>query len=205
MKIVGITGRIGSGKSTLTRFLSERFGCPVIGADALGHDALQKDLRVRAAVLRRFGPGILGSDGAIDRPGLAAIVFADAGALRDLNSIVHPWIVDEALSRLAALREQRYAGIVLIDAALLLDWADRLPCDRIVIVRCAEETAIRRLMGRGMTEQEARERLASQDSEDRFLRRADLVVENDGSESELEDQAPRIWEFLSAERKEKSR
>jgi dephospho-CoA kinase len=205
VKIVGITGRIGSGKSTLARLLAGRSGCPLIDADELGHDALRGDPRVRAAVLGRFGPGILGPDGAIDRPRIAAIVFADAGALSDLNAIVHPWIIAEILSRLAVLREQGYAGIVLLDAALLLDWTDRLPCDLIVVVRCSQETSIRRLMGRGMTEREARRRLENQGSEDRFLQRADLVVENDATEDELEAQGTRIWQFLNAERKEKNR
>lgn len=205
VRTVGITGRIGSGKSALARLLAERFGCELIAADALGHDALREDSQVRAALLARFGPGIFGPDRAIDRPILASIVFADAGALRDLNAIVHPRIVDAILSRLAALRERGYAGIVLIDAALLLEWIARLPCDRIVVVRCAEDTAVRRLIARGMAEQEARRRLASQDPEERLLRHADLVVDNDGTESELAEQAPRIWESLNAERKEKSR
>lgn len=205
MKIVGITGRIGSGKSTLARILARRYGCPLIGADELGHHALEGDTTIRMALRERFGPGILDPEGAIKRSKLAAIVFADSAALGDLNAIVHPRIIDGILRRLAALREGRTAGIVLIDAALLLDWADRMPCDRIVVVRCADETAIRRLTARGMAEEEARARLARQDTEDRLLRRADLVVPNDGTEEELEAQAPRIWEFLNADRKENRR
>jgi dephospho-CoA kinase len=195
--IVGITGRIGSGKSTFGRFLARRFGCPLLDADELGHEALRTDPRIQAAVRERFGPGILDLQGGIDRARLGSLVFPDAGARHDLNWMVHPWIVERILARVAALREQGDAGIVLIDAALLLDWIDRLPCDRIVVVRCSEETALRRLAGRGITEADARRRLASQDPEERFLRHADFVIENDGDPGALEEQAVRLWQSLS--------
>ncbi len=205
MNVIGITGRIGSGKSTLARILERKFGCPLICADELGHEALQRDHRVRAAVLERFGPGILDPEGAIDRSLLASFVFSDSEARGDLNALVHPWIVEHVLSQLAVLRERGDAGIVVIDAALLLDWTDRLLCDRIVVVRCADDTAVRRLAGRGIGEAEAKRRLASQDPEDRFLRHADFVVGNDGTVEELEEQALRLWESLNPEEKEKSR
>jgi dephospho-CoA kinase len=205
LKVVGITGRTGSGKSTLAGHLAKRFGCPLIGADELGHAALNEDPRIVDAVRERFGSAVLDSAGRIDRRLLASIVFSDSDARCDLNAIVHPWIIEKIASRLAAWRQQGYAGIVLIDAALLLDWTDRLPCDRIVFVRCSDETAIGRLAGRGIPEAEARRRLASQDSEERFLRRADIVVANDGAERELEEQLPHIWESLNAKPKERNR
>ena len=136
---------------------------------------------------------------------LASIVFSDPSARRDLNALVHPWIVTQIASRLAVLRETGHAGIVLLDAALLLDWIDLISCDRIVVVRCADETAVRRLAGRGIEEAEARRRLASQDPEESFLQRADFVVENDGTEGDLAREAERLWRSLNAGREERKR
>jgi dephospho-CoA kinase len=204
VKVVGVTGRIGSGKSTLCRMLVERFGCALIDADAIGHAALEDVASVRDAVLARFGREILDRTGRIDRSRLARIVFADARALDDLNRIIHPTIVAEVLRRLAALRLQHGVGIVLLDAALLLDWRDRLECDRIVLVRCPDEMLVERLHGRGMTAAEARQRLERQEGEARLQERVDHVVDNSGSRHDLEREALRLWEMLNRAEEERS-
>ena len=204
VRVIGIAGRIGSGKSTLCRILADRYCCVIIDADAIGHTVLASDAGIRQAVVARFGSEILDRRGRIDRPRLARIVFDDAAALNDLNRIIHPWIVEDILRRLAVLRADRSAGIVLLDAALLLDWKDRLECDRIVLVRCPDETSIERLRLRGMTEAEARQRLNRQVGEPRLLEQVDLVVDNAGSRHDLEREATRLWETLNRAEKERS-
>jgi dephospho-CoA kinase len=196
MKVVGVTGRIGSGKSTFCRILAERHGCPVIDADALGHEALL-DPAVRRRVVERFGDAVLGAGGEIDRAAIARRVFEDAGALRDLEALTHPWIVDRILQRLTALRDADTAAIVLIDAALLLPWIGRLPLDRIVWVRASEQVSTERLGLRGIGAQEARRRMARQSPDEEFRRSADAIVDNSGGVAELASAAERFWDSLS--------
>jgi len=195
-KLIGVTGRMGSGKSRLCAILSRAHGCPVIDADALGHEALRESAAVRAALIARFGPSILGAGGEIDRRALADRVFLDASALGDLNEIVHPWIIEKIRERLSALRVNGGAGIVLLDAALLIDWRSRLPVDRVVVVRCPDLAAIERLRLRGMPEEEARRRLAHQIPEEELLLHADEQVDNGGSEEDLTLEAERLWQRL---------
>lgn len=197
--VVGVTGRIGSGKSTLCRILSERHGCPVIDADAFGHDALS-DPTIRARIAERFGSSIIDDRIGIDRPALARIVFADGSALRDLEAIIHPWILRMVRKRLADLRATGQAAIVLVDAAVLLSWIGQLPLDRIVWVHTAEEVAIGRLHRRGVSEEQARERMLRQRPEEEFRRHADFVVTNSGGLDELECKAERLWESLIGNR-----
>ena len=196
MKVVGVTGRIGSGKSTFCRILAERHGCPVIDADALGRQALL-DPDIRQRIVERFGSSVIGPGGEIDRPAVAKRVFGDAGALRELEAITHPWIVDRILLRLAALRGADPAAIVLIDAALLLPWIERLPLDRVVWVHAPEPTTVERLRLRGTGAQEARRRMARQSPDEEFRRRADVIVDNSGGVADLASAAERIWESLS--------
>lgn len=195
MLVVGVTGRIGSGKSRLCQALSSRHGCHVIDADELGHEALRSP-DIRDSVRRRFGPGILDSRGDVDRGRLGAIVFADAGALRDLEAIVHPWILRAIDAHVVELRARGGVGIVLIDAALLMSWRGRLPLDRIVWVRASDDAALERLRQRGIPAEEARRRLAFQLPDEEFESAADLIVSNDGSLEDLDDEAERLWAKL---------
>ncbi|MDM7916604.1 MAG: dephospho-CoA kinase [Candidatus Eisenbacteria bacterium] len=197
MKVIGVTGRTGCGKSELCAILARHPGCAVLDADRLGHDALRLDPGVRARIVARFGSGILGPGGEIDRARLGDLVFGDRDALDALDAIVHPWIVARLEERVAALRARGDVAMVLIDAALLLDWTARIPLDRIVVVRCDEETSVQRLKRKGLSEPAARRRLASQRPEEEFLRAADEVIENQGDRAELERRAERLWERLN--------
>jgi dephospho-CoA kinase len=195
MKVVGVTGRIGSGKSTLCRLLAERHACTVIDADRLGHAAL-RDPVIRGRVVDRFGETILDAGGEIDRAAVARRVFDDPEALRDLEAWTHPWIVGRILERLAALQGADPAAIVLVDAALLLPWIERLPLDEVVWVRASDRASIERLELRGIGEQEARRRLERQRPEEDFRRRATVIVENSGGLEELATEADRLWDSL---------
>ncbi|MBD3163194.1 MAG: dephospho-CoA kinase [Candidatus Eisenbacteria bacterium] len=204
MRVVGVVGRTGCGKTALCEILAARPGCARIDADRLGHEAL-RDRVVRREVVGRFGSAILGRDGEIDRPALARIVFADEAALEALNALVHPWIVARINRQLADLRASGCAAIVLIDAALLLDWRDAVRCDHIVLVRCSEETSMTRLRDRGFTAEEARLRMERQLPEQVLRREADAVVDNDGDRAALAREAERLWAWLQrGEEKEPS-
>lgn len=160
--VVGVTGGIGTGKSTFCRLLEEAHGCPLLDADRLGHEALQPGSTVFEAVLARFGEEVRGVGGAISRPALGGLVFSDPAALRDLNALVHPWILERIEARLAALKVSGYAGIVLLDAALLLDWLHRYRPDGIVLVVASLEARLERLERRGMDRGEALRRIEAQ-------------------------------------------
>jgi dephospho-CoA kinase len=195
VKIVGVTGRIGSGKTTLCRILAAHHGVPVIDADSLGHEAL-RDPGNRGRIAARFGAGVLDPRGDVDRSALAQVVFSDREALRDLEDFVHPWIVGRIAAEVARLQARGGADIVLIDAALLLSWKDRMPIDRIVWVRSPAAAAIARLRLRGVSEDEAVSRLASQVSEEELQEAADLIASNGGTMEDLGLEAERIWNAI---------
>ncbi len=165
MIVLGLVGRIGAGKSTVARLFA-RLGAHVIDADRIAHEVLREDA-VKAAVAARFGPGVVGADGEVDRRGLAGLVFGDepkhAAALAALEAIVHPRVRGRIAAELARLRHAAEGapagGVVVLDVPLLVQagWADA--CDRLVVVECAEEVRSERLAARGWTatEREARE------------------------------------------------
>ena len=192
-RLLGITGGIGTGKSVLARFLSMEFGPPLVDADALGHEALLPGTSTHDAVLARFGEDLLELDGTVSRPRLARIVFSDPAALRDLESIVHPWILERIETRRCSLKASGYTGIILLDAALLLDWRKELAPDGIVVVTAPEEARVGRLEQRGLSEAESRERMASQRSEEEWTPAADWIVVNDGDRDDLARKARALW------------
>lgn len=197
-RLLGITGGIGTGKSTLARILATEFGPPLLDGDALGHEALLPGSTVFEAVLARFGEDLLGPDGRISRPELARIVFADPAALADLEAITHPWILERIETRRRALSASGYAGIILLDAALLLDWVEELAPDAIVVVTAPREHRLARLGRRGLDEAEARRRMEHQRSEQEWTPRADWIVENDGDVDDLARKARALWAEVCA-------
>ncbi len=196
--LVGVTGPIGSGKSLLCRILRRAHGCPVIEADRLGHDLLAAGGGARDAVVRRFGRRALGPDGEIDRARLAALVFRDPAALADLDAISHPLILEEVERRVGALKAAGEAGIILLDAAVLPAWLERLRLQAVVLVQASPEVRLGRLESHGWDREEARHRMAAQ--ERIFARElpADWTVLNDGSVASLEQSAEALWRELAA-------
>ncbi|MGO4460590.1 dephospho-CoA kinase [Streptomyces sp. M-16] len=192
---VGLTGGIGAGKSEVSRLLAG-YGAVVVDADRIAREVVEPGTPGLAAVVRAFGDGVLAADGALDRPRLGAVVFADQERLRTLNAIVHPLVG----ARSAEL--ERAAGpdaIVVHDVPLLAENGLAPLYDLVVVVDAAPATQLARLTAlRGMTEEEARARMAAQATREQRLAVATLVIDNDGPLEALEPQVRAVWKELVA-------
>jgi dephospho-CoA kinase len=193
---VGLTGGIASGKSTVDGML-ERLGARVIDADALAHDLLRPGCPERDKVVERFGPGVIGPGGGVDRKALGAIVFADARARADLNAILHPAVRREE-ARLRETYRQAGGGIVITDAALLVETGRHVEYDRLVVVACDASLQMARLLARdpGLHATEAERRLAAQAPLAEKMAAADYVIETSGSLSDTEEQVDAVYRHL---------
>lgn len=200
MILIGLTGGIASGKSTVARSLAAR-GAVVIDADAIGHAVIAPGGVAAQDVIAEFGPEILGTDGSIDRTKLAAIVFADSAERARLEAISHPAIYRE-ISRL--IEEQSASdSLVVLDAPLLVETlTDRgrsLGLDALVVVNSWPADQIERMMAdRGMTTEDAEARIAAQTTAESRLALADYVIDNRGSFEELETAVGLLWDDLRA-------
>ena len=201
MIAIGLTGGIGSGKSTVASMLVAR-GAVLIDADALAREVVEPGLPAWAEVRARFGQAVLAADGSIDRPALAAIVFSDEAARADLNSIVHPEVGREMLERLAG--EAATDHVVVLDVPLLAEGGrDRYPVAGILVVDCPVDIAIDRLVSeRGMDREDAERRVAAQVSREERLRLADFIIMNMGSLDELRQMVDRAWQWIEGLRAE---
>jgi dephospho-CoA kinase len=194
--VVGLTGGIGSGKSTVAAMLAER-GALVIDADRIGHETYRPGSDGFRRVVAAFGRGIVAGDGTIDRKALGAIVFADPAALARLNAIVHPLIGAEVAARVASARADDPRRPVVIEAAILLEAGWQRLVDRLWLVSVRPETAIVRVMAsRGLARAEVERRIAAQTSDAERRRRADLVIENDGTPADLRARVEEAWRTL---------
>lgn len=199
MLSVGLTGGIGSGKSTFASFL-ERQGAEIIDADAIGRAVLEPGETGWRAVVDQFGPGILvPGTMEIARKQLAAIVFNDPSKLAALNAITHPRIVERIAETFEMLRETD--EIVVLDAALIVGTGFEQLVDVIIVVDASDELRTRRLTGeRGMHARDVEARMRSQIPRDVLLARADIVVPNNGDLEELATSAVKVWDELVARR-----
>lgn len=195
--LVGLTGGIGSGKSTVACGLAER-GAAVVDADAIAREIVEPGGPAFAPLVERFGQDIVAPDGRIDRPALAALVFADKSALADLNAITHPLIGEVIAERMAAAATR--SSVVVLDIPLLnIATKDRFQFGAIVVVDAPEDVAVSRLVSqRGFSEEDARSRIAAQISREERRSLADLVIDNSAGREELDTQIDRAWEWLSA-------
>ena len=195
MLLIGLTGGIGSGKSTVSALLARR-GAVVIDADAITHDLQRPGTDVLAAMVERFGPGILATDGTLDRQAVADIVFHDPVALSDLGAIVHPAVGAEIARRLQ--EEADGDRLVVLDVPLLVE-SGRDDMAALLVVDVDPEIAVRRLVEqRGMAEADARARMARQASREERLARADIVIDNSGTREDLEAAVEDAWPRLLA-------
>lgn len=192
MFTVGLTGGIGSGKSTFAALLAER-GAQVVDADQLGRDALRPGQPAWHSVVDTFGDEILGANSMeVDRKRLAEIVFAEPNKLAALNAITHPIIaagIADALERLS-----QTDAIVVLDAALIVELGLDKAMNVLVVVDASEEQRKKRLLSlRRMELTDIEARIAAQASSEELIRRADIVVRNDGSLEMLAKEADRVW------------
>ena len=196
MKVIGLTGGIGSGKSTVSQILAE-LGAVILDADKIGHEAL-KDVEIRRDIIAAFGEQVLAPGGDIDRNRLGKIVFADASALSQLNRIVHPRMHDMVKAQLEKYQEQGVA-VVILEAPLLVEagWASSV--DEVWVTVAPESTVLRRLRERsGLSEEESLARVRSQLSSEERLRRADVVIDADCSLTELRARVKELWQRLES-------
>lgn len=196
MLLVGLTGGIASGKSTVARLLRER-GAVVVDADELARAALDPGTSSADAVLARFGDSVRDPDGGIDRRRLADIVFADEEARADLEAIVHPVVRDGLREVCARLADTD--AVVVFDAPLLVETGMARAFPVLVVVAAHPETQVTRLLAdRGMSESDARARIAAQASLERKVAAATEVVDNDGSLDDLARAVDALWGRLRA-------
>ena len=193
--VVGLTGGIGSGKSTVAAILAE-LGARLIDADRIGHEVYGPGTEGHASVVQAFGPRVVAPDGTIDRRALGAIVFHDPGALARLNAIVHPLIAAEIQRRVAAVRAEPGAPPIVIEAAILIEAGWRF-FDRIWAVIAPREAAIVRVVAdRGLSREDVERRMAAQATDEDRRHVAHLVIENDGTRGELRPRVEAAWRTL---------
>jgi dephospho-CoA kinase len=190
---VGLTGGIGSGKSLVARLLAAH-GAVVVDADALAREALAPGTDGLAGVVAEFGPEVLAADGSLDRPRLGRIVFADPESLARLNEIVHPYVGRRSQELMAAAPAD---AIVVYDVPLLVENDLQAHYDVVVVVDAPADVQMARLVGgRGMSEDDARARMAAQASRETRSAVADVVIDNSGDLSRLQLQVETLWQEL---------
>ncbi len=186
---IGLTGGIGSGKSTVAGLLAAR-GARIVDADRIAREVVEPGTPGLDAVVAAFGAGVLTPEGALDRPALAAVVFADPDARRRLDGIVHPLVRARAAELVAAAPPD---AVVVQDVPLLVETGQGASYDLVLVVQADLATRVRRLVGRGLSEDDARARIAAQATDEQRRAVADVVLDNSGTVEELEAQVDRFW------------
>jgi dephospho-CoA kinase len=192
---IGLSGGVGSGKSTVAALLAAH-GAVIVDADKIAREVVEPGTEGFAEVVARFGADVV-TEGRLDRPKLAQIVFNDDAARRDLNAIVHPRVGARTAELLAAVGDDE---VVVYDVPLLVESNMSAGFDAVVIVEAPADLRVQRLAGRGMPEDDARARMASQASDEQRRAVADEIVVNSGSLEDLERQVDEMWRRLTAPR-----
>jgi dephospho-CoA kinase len=190
---VGLTGGIGSGKSTAARRFAS-LGAVLVDSDVLAREVVAPGTDGLAEVVAAFGDGVVGPDGALDRPALAAVVFADPRARERLNAIVHPRVRDRTEELVAAATARTAAAVVVQDVPLLVETGSPAAFALVVVVHAEEEVRVRRLVGtRGMSADDARARIAAQADDAARRAAADVWLDNTGAPAELDAAVDALW------------
>lgn len=195
MLVIGLTGGIGAGKSSVSRLLAER-GAVIVDADVISREVVEPGGAAYQALVDRFGAeGVFDENGTLDRAALAAIVFKDADVLKELNDIVHPAVGAVIAQRLAD--EAATDHVVILDVPLLVE-SGRNNAQAVLVVDCPPEEALRRAVARGLPEDDVRRRMANQVSREDRLAKADFVVDNSGPEQALPAEVDRAWKWIES-------
>lgn len=189
-RVIGLTGPMGAGKSTVAQMLRE-LGAKVIDADAIVHQEQSRGTVGYSAIVQRFGTKVLGEDKEIDRAKLAEEVFADPRKLAELERIIHPRVVARVLEARSMLRD---GDVLVVEAIKLLESAIRGIFDQVWVVVAPREATIERLERRGVPRAEVEARLRHQRSEADFRKAADVVIENSGDRDATREQVRQAWE-----------
>lgn len=198
MKVIGLTGGIGSGKSTVAQFLEE-LGAVIVDLDKIGHEAIKPGSEAWERVVNEFGKGIITVSGDIDRAKLSKIVFSNHQALLRLNQIIHP-IIDNML--MAKLEEYRRKGVkvVVLEAAAILEAGRASQVDEIWVTVAPESAMLQRLSGRpGYSEEESKARIHAQLSNEERIEHADVVIDTNCSLDDLKARVAVLWHNLQAQ------
>ncbi|HTZ76003.1 MAG TPA: dephospho-CoA kinase [Candidatus Aquilonibacter sp.] len=192
---VGLTGGIGSGKTTVAALLKKR-GYEVLDADSLGHDLIRLGQPAYDDVVREFGAEVLAPDASVDRAKLGAIVFADPEKRAALNRILHPRILDAVQRWFASLDRAGGPEFAFVEAALLIEAGYRSALDRLVVCWSRPEQQIKRMVARGLSEEQARQRLGAQMPVEEKRRVADDLIDCSGTLEETERQVDQLVDNL---------
>jgi dephospho-CoA kinase len=213
---VGLTGGLGSGKSTAARLFAA-LGARVLQSDAIGRELMEPGQPIYDGMIAHFGPGVVRPDGTLDRAALARIAFTE-GRVEELNAIAHPLVIARQMALIEEISQQEPRAVVMVESALIFEtnygsvdgagWQKRF--DRIILVTAPEEVKIARFIARSSGgnaiseeqraefEEEARRRLARQISDDQKSALSDYVLTNGGALTELEWQVDQLWPILEA-------
>jgi len=200
--LVGLTGGIGAGKSTVAAMLEER-GARVIDADDLARRAVRSGTAAFDRIVERFGSGVVAADEELDRAALASIVFADPDRRRELERITHPEVARMLQEALEPFRSTD--DVVVYASPLIVESGMTDACDVVVVVAAPAEDQLRRVGAqRGMSESDVRARMAAQASDDERAAAADVILDNGGTLEELEAQVDRLWRDLERTARERA-
>lgn len=189
VKVIGITGQVGSGKTTVATIMKETYGAYMLIADAIGHDCMNKGGISYEYILNYFGESILDKEENIDRKVLGSIVFQDEEKLEILNSMIHPFVMNYIIDEIKRIKTEKKDGYIIIESALLIEAGYKEICDEIWYIQVdAEEREQRLIRNRGYTKEKIQSMLKNQLSEEEFLKHATHVIYNNGEIQEIKSQ-----------------
>lgn len=196
MKLIGLTGSIASGKSTVAALLKEK-GAVVIDADQIAKEVVERGKPAYQTIVKQFGEDILKPDRSIDRAKLAGVVFNDPEKLSLLNSIVHPEVMADIKDKLDDYAKNAPESIVVLDIPLLIEVGFHKNCDLTVVVSADKDIRLKRLLEKGLSQDEAQARINAQSNKEGLESEADIVIENNSTIKDLQEKVDEIWERIN--------
>ena len=198
MPLIGITGGIACGKTEVAEVFRKK-GAIVLSGDRIGKEVVEKEGTVLKQLVRAFGQDILDENGTLDRRKLGRIAFTSKESRDKLNRIIHPHLLKELRRRTQNIQEENPQAVVVIDAALIVEWGLEKELDHLIFVESKEENKIKRLQKeKGYSKKEALDRIKSQLPEKVKKKKADVVIRNDEGLAELKDKASKVWEEITS-------